>query len=242
MENGKAAQEALDALSEIKQAIENLPISELMSLNEDVSGRLIYAAGQTSFDELLAVIKAETQVREVLDSILGEGSLQKLDIAFEAVTTTQQQEAKNVTTNTSSTVKAQSGSTPTEVSETDTTGAATIPTVPTTNAGSQNGKGDLGNSAGVSTEDSESPIATEDGIVTVLKGVTEAVREEERNQPFNLRNLIKAYFTQKKGDASNSPLVLVKDFISNLNVVAELSKYLSTLCTCYYKSISRRVL
>ena len=95
-----------------------------------------------------------------------------------------------------------------------------------------------------SSRSTEGGVAEEvaDGKVIVLQGVTEAVREEERNQPFNLRNLIKAYFTQKKGDASNSPLVLVKDFISNLNVVAELSKYLSTLCTCYYKSISRRVL
>jgi len=67
----------------------------------------------------------------------------------------------------------------------------------------------------------------EDGKVTVLQGVTEAVREEERRQPFSVRNLIKAYFTQKKGDASNSPLVLVKDFISNLNVANALSKYLS---------------
>ncbi|MBK8327168.1 MAG: hypothetical protein IPL02_09210 [Moraxellaceae bacterium] len=67
----------------------------------------------------------------------------------------------------------------------------------------------------------------EDGKVAVLQGVTEAVREEERSKPFSARNLIRAYFTQKKSDASNSPLVLVKDFISNLNVVSALSKYLS---------------
>jgi len=39
---------------------------------------------QTSFDELLTVIKAKTQVREVLDSVLGEGTLQKLDTDFRA--------------------------------------------------------------------------------------------------------------------------------------------------------------
>ena len=45
----------------------------------------LYAVNQTSFDELLAAIKAETQVREVLDRVLGEGALQKLDTAFKAI-------------------------------------------------------------------------------------------------------------------------------------------------------------
>ena len=45
----------------------------------------LYAVNQTSFDELLAAIKAETQVREVLDRVLGEVALQKLDTAFKAI-------------------------------------------------------------------------------------------------------------------------------------------------------------
>lgn len=67
----------------------------------------------------------------------------------------------------------------------------------------------------------------EDGKVTVLQGVTEEVREEERSKPFSVRNLIKAYFTQKKGDASNSPLVLVKDFINQSDLLTQVGKYLS---------------
>jgi hypothetical protein len=141
--------------------------------------------------------------------VLGKSVLEKLDAAFE--TSSKQQEFNNVTTNTGSAIETQSGSTPTEVSETDTTGAATIPTVPTTNAGSQNGKGDLGNSAGVSTKTTEQVV---DGKVTILQGMTPELREQERNKPFlgkagEFVNLIKAFFNQS---TVNSPLVLVKDY------------------------------
>ena len=81
-----------------------------------------------------------------------------------------------------------------------------------------------------STESHVEPVATEDAKVTVLQGVTDEIREEERNKPFSIRNMIRAYFTQDTTEdeqKGNNPLVLIKDFILQSDLLTNVSKYLS---------------
>ena len=98
--------------------------------------------------------------------------------------------------------------------------------------GEQTGRGtsEATQSAETSTESQVEPVATENAKVTVLQGVTDAVREEERNKPFSIRNLIRAYFSQSTTDdetKGSNPLVLIKDFILQSDLLTNVSKYLT---------------
>lgn len=76
----------------------------------------------------------------------------------------------------------------------------------------------------------EEPAAPKDAKVTVLQGVTDEIAAEERKKPFNLRNILKGYFTQSttKEDATGAnPLVTVANFIRNFNVRTQVSDWLN---------------
>lgn len=82
----------------------------------------------------------------------------------------------------------------------------------------------------ISVEGQEQPVATEDAKITVLQGVTDEIAAAERKKPFNLRNILKGYFTQSttKEDATGAnPLVTVKDFLSNFDVRTQVGKWLN---------------
>lgn len=93
----------------------------------------------------------------------------------------------------------------------------------------------ISNSEGVSepARSAESNVIdqAEEGTVTVLQGVTDNVREEERSKPMSLRNMIIAYFTQsstKEEVKGANPLVAVKDYILQSDLITQVSNWLST--------------
>lgn len=98
--------------------------------------------------------------------------------------------------------------------------------------GEQTGRGtsEATQSEETSTESRVEPVASEDAKVTVLQGVTDEVAAAERKKPFNIRNILKGYFTQsttKEGAVGANPLVTVKDFLKGLGTLTQVSDWLN---------------
>lgn len=90
--DGQVSQNNLNKLNEIIDSIKEHTFANYASLTEHVNDRLDYATTTNPIHEVLAVGIAETQVRQVLHSILGADGLQQLNSIFTEISTEQEKQ------------------------------------------------------------------------------------------------------------------------------------------------------
>ena len=87
---GQVSQSNLNKLNEIIDNIKEYAFENYASLTEHVNDRLDYATTTNPTHEILAVGISETQVRQVLQNILGADGLQQLNSIFTEISTEQE--------------------------------------------------------------------------------------------------------------------------------------------------------
>lgn len=219
LQKDEKAKETLRDLSDrIREYIMTNP--DTMALMDEVTeDRIDYM--YRSLDEMLAVGIAETSVRKLLPTIIGEDGLKSLDSVFQSLLSGGRYDSVRTTprgTSVSSNgdTKNTKSRITTEVSESS-----------STNTGSQNNQRDESdNSSNVQGSQRKKSAVVEapgavsgteskpTGLITALRGATKATRTKERSKPFKERNLVTAHFNQNVD--TNNPLVLVSNFVGTL--------------------------
>lgn len=224
------SQSVLSALDAIKSKLgDELVYNETWS--DAIGSRIDYLVQQNTVDELLSVILAETNVYAALDGILTPEELAQIQDAFKNIYTTQNSEKLNEQGRQRDTSRRETAI-PNDVSKPNTERAATVEGDSTTDSTSSRDNGSVQSNtsnAPTGTEQAE-PVAPKDAKVTVLQGVTDEIAAAERKKPFNLRNILKGYFTQsttKEDAVGANPLVTIKDFLKGLGTLTQVSDWLN---------------